>query len=159
MWKVLANPVVLAQLVVGEAVLNYDQWDGYPEDQKRLLDHIATEKIDNVVAVTGDLHLSAAGDVRRDVTDPGSVVVTEFVGTSISSDPGEELAAAAAAVPNLFDYVYYVNAFKRGYVRCTVTPEQWTTEYRTVDTALEPTSPVSTDATFVVDAGVPGIRR
>ena len=43
-----------------------------------------------------------------------------------------------------------------GYVRCTLTPELWTTEYRTVARVSVPASPSSTKATFVVENGRAG---
>ena len=47
----------------------------------------------------------------------------------------------------------------RGYVRCTVTPEAWTSEYRIVSTVLQRGAPASTLASFVVEDGRPGGQR
>ena len=45
----------------------------------------------------------------------------------------------------------------RGYTRHTVTPEAWTAEYRIVDDATAPDSPVSTWRTFQVAATAPDL--
>ena len=50
--------------------------------------------------------------------------------------------------------VQFHNA-QRGYVRCTVTPDAWTSDYRVVEDITKPDSPVSTRASFVVEAGRP----
>jgi alkaline phosphatase D len=48
---------------------------------------------------------------------------------------------------------------ERGYVRCTITPDQWRTDYRVVSTVERPEASVETRATFVTRAGDPGARR
>ena len=50
------------------------------------------------------------------------------------------------------------DAHHRGYVRCSVTPESLTAEYRNVESTATPDSPVSTGSTWVVDAGTRGVR-
>lgn len=47
---------------------------------------------------------------------------------------------------------------RRGYVRNTLTPEQWTADFRVVGQVSEPGSPIRDRATFVIDAGEPGAR-
>jgi alkaline phosphatase D len=46
----------------------------------------------------------------------------------------------------------------RGYAKCTLTPDTWTTEYRVVDTVEQPASPCRALATFVVENGRPGAQ-
>ena len=64
------------------------------------------------------------------------------------------LAAACvlAAIPCFVLGVVIALAI-RGYTRHVVTPETWTAEFRIVDDASDPESPVSTWKTFVVAAG------
>lgn len=47
----------------------------------------------------------------------------------------------------------------RGYVRCTLTQSQWTTDFRGIQTTQSPTSPIDTVASFVVEDGQPGAKR
>jgi alkaline phosphatase D len=159
-WRGIINQVVFGSVMLGDAVINYDQWDGYPASRARVLDRIVDEEVDNVVVLTGDIHFAACGNLRRDQQDPASpVLATEFVTTSISSlfDPG--LEPFLDGLGELFEDILYLNGAQRGYARCTVTPERWTTDYVVVDTTFEPTAEASVDATFEVTAGEAGARR
>ncbi len=40
-WNVIGQQVVMANITLNGAVLNYDQWDGYPKDRQRILQHLA----------------------------------------------------------------------------------------------------------------------
>ena len=42
---------------------------------------------------------------------------------------------------------------QRGYVRCTVTPENWKTDFLIVPYVSRPGSPLETRATFIVEDG------
>ena len=47
---------------------------------------------------------------------------------------------------------------QRGYVRCTVTPGLWRSDYRVVEDVTTPGAPAVTRASFVVEAGTPGVK-
>ena len=140
-WPVIAQQTVLSDITLPNgAVLNFDQWDGYPAARQRLL--LQAAQAPRAVVLTGDIHLAAVGRL------PG--VGVEFVATAISSPSNvpAELADFVAAFPDVVD----IELVHRGYIRHTITPETWTAEYRTVDDVTDPASPVSTWKTFVVDA-------
>ncbi len=48
---------------------------------------------------------------------------------------------------------------ERGYVLCNITPQHWTTHYRTVPFVDKPHAPLNTRASFLVEAGRPGLIR
>jgi alkaline phosphatase D len=48
---------------------------------------------------------------------------------------------------------------ERGYVRCTVTPKSWRSDFRTVSQIEKPGAPIITRASFVVEAGEAGAKR
>ena len=48
---------------------------------------------------------------------------------------------------------------QRGYVRCTLTPEQWRADYRVLPFVKQPGAPIYTRASFVVEAGNPGLQQ
>jgi alkaline phosphatase D len=48
---------------------------------------------------------------------------------------------------------------RRGYVSCTVTPEEWRAEYRTVEFVSRPDAPLVTATKWVARNGVPGVTR
>lgn len=150
--------------VLGEDIselegFNFDQWDGYPEQRQRLLSALEAMSSPNNVVLTGDIHASAAGPLRAEAEDPESEVVgAEFVGTSITSaieDGGFGAILESAYGPN---FEYY-NKDERGYVRCTVSRDEWVTTYRTVETTLEESSTIADDAEFALTAGEPGLTR
>ena len=55
-------------------------------------------------------------------------------------------------------HVKFFNS-QRGFVRCLVTPERWTSDYRVVSYVSRPGSPIQTRATFVVENNRPGAQR
>lgn len=122
-WKVVGQQVTFAEFNVGWAALAQptftyeglestflDFWDGYPAERTQILDFIKSNRINNVVILTGDVHASFAYDVAdkpvnlsfqtlpvigrapfyspspnyNDTTGAGSVAV-EFVTPSITS--------------------------------------------------------------------------
>jgi len=166
-WNVLAQQTIFAEVdfnpvpgSVGPAGLfNVDQWDGYAAQRRRISDFLASRRPSNPVILTGDIHSSWANDVKLDYDDPASpTVASEFVGTSISSDfPAAFIAPVNAALADnphnrFFDGLY------RGYVRCSVTPERWRTDFRAVATVDTPDAPVFTLRSFEVENGVPGVQ-
>jgi len=84
-WKIVGSETMMMPAkVTGGSYYGFDNWQGYPQEREELLAHIKNEKIDDVVFITGDIHLFLAGDVRTDLGNGESVAV-EFVGGSITS--------------------------------------------------------------------------
>jgi alkaline phosphatase D len=150
-WNVIGNQVILADSTFDGAVLNYDQWDGYPVQRQRILDHLGESAVPNVVVITGDIHLAAVAQLRAGGRGTGTPVGVEFVTTSISSAGliGDELTDVLKAFPDLVD----AELSHRGYSLHTVTPQHWTAEYRFVADVARADSEVSTFGTYVVEAG------
>ncbi len=48
---------------------------------------------------------------------------------------------------------------QRGYVRCTITPDAWKSDYVEVSDVTRPGGDVLTRASFVVEAGAPGAKK
>ena len=153
-WNVLGNQVVMTRLMVGEAVLNYDQWDGYAASRQHLYERLRSEGITNTVVVTGDIHLSGVGDL----TDEQGVVATELVGTSIASVADLPEGVDQLVADNLAD-VKYFNSARRGWCHNVVTAEQWTAEFRAVEDNTVDGSATTVDATFTITPDRPGATR
>jgi alkaline phosphatase D len=153
-WNIVGNQVVMADARFGEAVLNYDQWDGYPDARQRITSAMARAGRDRTVVITGDIHLAGVTDVT---TADGTVVATEFITTSISSDATvpANLVGALEALP----HIHWGELQHRGWTKHTITPTTWTAEYRIVDDAKRPDATPSTVARFEVAAGVPGAKQ
>ncbi|HEU4647251.1 MAG TPA: alkaline phosphatase D family protein [Burkholderiales bacterium] len=135
-----------------------DGWDGYPAARKRLLDFLAERKIANPVVLGGDVHHFNVADLKADFDDPrSSVVASEFVGTSISSQgwPQERLEKYLPDNPHM----KLVESRYRGYTRVEVTEKVMRVELRGMESVKERDAPCSTLATFVVENGHPGAQR
>lgn len=152
-WNVLGQQVIMGNFMLNGAVLNFDQWDGYPVERDALFQHIADEGIANFVVLTGDIHFAGVGNLRT--PDRSKVIGTEFVATSISS-AGNVSADLTDLVKSLGDVVDAELAH-RGWIRHTVTADSWVADYRIVDDVLVENSPMSTYRSFTVTAGTPGI--
>ena len=163
-WNVLAQQVLMAELRGvaddGQPAFSMDTWDGYPAERGALIEAWAQTGTPNPIVITGDIHSHWAADIKADFRDTGSpTVASEFVGTSISSggDGSDSTGWGAQYLPDN-PHVKFHNG-QRGYVSATVTPELWTSDHRVVPVVTEPDGPVETRASFVVEAGRPGVER
>jgi alkaline phosphatase D len=159
-WNVLAQQVLMAMVVAtprDKQEFSMEKWTGYMHDRQSLLQFLADRRISNPIVLSGDIHSNWVNDLRVDDRNGETpIVVTEFVGTSISSggngvDKPEGHEVLLAENP----CVRFHNQ-QRGYVRCTITPKLWRSDYRTVADVTKPGAPAETRASFVVEAGQPG---
>jgi alkaline phosphatase D len=155
-WNILGNQVMLGDLTLDGAVLNYDQWDGYPEARQRLKTAIDAAGLKNVVAVTGDIHVAFVNNITVDDESGRHNVATELVATSISSDSGFP-PGTGAMLPTRFPEIQWANDLKRGWVRSMLTQDEWRAEYRIVDDVTRADSAVGMDRTFRIVPTEPGI--
>lgn len=162
-WNILAQQVMMARVdrVVGEkSGYSMDQWPGYEMNRRRVLKFLHDRKVANPVVITGDIHTNWANDLIADFDRLDSrVVASEFVGTSLSSggDGAEKLKEHDATLSEN-PFVKFFNA-ERGYVRCTVTDQEWRSDYQVVPVVTKPGGKVVTRAKFVVESGRPGVQK
>ncbi|MHA7686081.1 alkaline phosphatase D family protein, partial [Corynebacterium evansiae] len=66
---------------------NFDQWDGYAAERRRVIKYLVDNKIRNTVWLTGDIHSSWANDIpAKPGTYPnGGTAGVEIVCTSVTS--------------------------------------------------------------------------
>jgi alkaline phosphatase D len=132
-----------------------DNWDGYVAERQQILDWLVAQGTPNPVVLTGDSHQHWLRNVPPHYSSlEGAPVATEFMGASVSTGGDRGTVTRFGDDPNNPHILFQNN--NCGYVRCTPTPELWTTEYRTVAQVSVPESPTSTKATFVVENGHPG---
>ena len=161
-WNVMAQQVMMGmvdRMPGPDRRYSMDQWPGYTHERMRLVEFLENRRVPNPVVLTGDIHSNWVNDLRVDDRQSDSpIVATEFVGTSISSG-GNGLRypknndAILAENPG----VRYHDA-QRGYVRCTVTPDQWRSDYVIVEDVTRPGAPAIDRISFVVEAGKPGAQ-
>lgn len=177
-WKVWGNEVMLNRLWVDLTqlapppynavyVVNCDAWDGYPMHKAELMGYLKANNVQNVVAITGDLHAFQCG-VVRDTPDPatGTPVLVDFVTAGISSSSfysylkagaaGTPLASLVADQPtfeavvggNNPDLLYHDHD-AQGYATATVTAAQMVVTFTKV-------KPLNADGTL---PGSPLLKR
>ena len=160
-WNVLANQVMIAdvaQPLDGTKTYLMDTWGGYVEARKRLMNFLGQARPSNPVVITGDIHSNWVSDLKLDFDNPSSATVgTEFVGTSITSG-GDGNDSVPEGLLEVNPHIKFFNT-RRGYVRATVTPSLWTSDYRVVPFVSRPGAPVETRASFVVENGKLGAHR
>ncbi|MGP3979601.1 alkaline phosphatase D family protein [Streptomyces sp. KR80] len=162
LWNVLPQQVVFSRRRSTPAAaykLSMDAWDGYPASRDRVLAGAQSAGVDNLVVLTGDVHVSYGLDIKRDFADPGSRTVgTELVTTSVSSgkdgaDQPANWATYMAANPHMKWY----NG-RRGYLTVALGREAARADFKTVSAVTTPGAPITTAASFVTEAGNPGLK-
>jgi alkaline phosphatase D len=158
-WNLIAQDVLMAQFRLKQDhadAFSTDDWDGYPANRARLLNHIRDTRVSNPVVVGGDAHSFLANDLRLDFNDPASpLVATEFVGTSISAY-GPPYDVIAQALPDN-PHVHFFESRRRGYVCVDLERAHMQVRMRVVSDATDPKADVATLRTFAVEGGRPGV--
>jgi alkaline phosphatase D len=159
---VVAQQVMMSRIkfpnplgTVPPIVANLDQWDGYAPQRTRLLQYLADARIANPIILAGDIHSTWLSELKLDFDRPEQPsVAVEFVATSVSSDFPIAFDAPLKQVnPTLNPHVRYFDGSRRGYLRCAVGPHSWRTDVRTVETIEVRRTPVTTSASYTVEAG------
>lgn len=158
-WNLLAQGTMVArkdeQPGPGELYFT-DSWDGYPAARARLVDSLQRHAVRNPVILSGDLHAFVAGHVNTRPEQPDSPhVATEFVGTSITTDPQpkSKMDAWAAENPHL---VLAENRY-RGYLALRLTPQQLDVDLMAIDNREDPDSGQRVLHAYTVESGTPRI--
>jgi alkaline phosphatase D len=160
-WNVLPQQVTFAQRrdVPGDAYkLSMDSWDGYPASRQRIMDGAEAAGIQNLMVLTGDVHVGYGFDLKKDFGDPASRTVgTEIVATSVTS--GKDGAEKPANYDNLTranPHMRFYNG-RRGYALLTLGREQARADFCTVSAVTTPGAPLGTAGSFVTEVGNPGL--
>jgi alkaline phosphatase D len=142
-----------------EAKFDVDKWDGYLVERRRLTEAFRGHP-KKPVLVTGDMHANSALELKADFDDERSEVVgTEFIATSVTSaGDGDDLPSAGAEYLKANPHLRFFNG-QRGYLRCTLTAERFTTDFRVLEYVKQPGSPVSTRASYFVEPGRPALQK
>ncbi|MEU7134022.1 alkaline phosphatase D family protein [Streptomyces sp. NPDC046261] len=162
-WNVIAQQVVFCRrknTTAARSRLSMDAWDGYPASRSRVLAGAREAGVENLVVLTGDVHVHYAMDIKADFDDPASRTLgVEVVGTSVSSGfdgqaRPEDWNLLLAANPHM---KYYDG--RRGYAVVTLDDTRLQADFRTLNAVVTPGAPVATAARFVSEAGKPGFSR
>ncbi|WP_241267711.1 alkaline phosphatase D family protein [Streptomyces chrestomyceticus] len=162
LWNVLPQQVTFAERrnATGPGYkLSMDSWDGYPASRERVLKGAEAAGVDNLVVLTGDVHVHYAFDIKRDFRDEKSRTAgVEFVTTSIASgEDGADKPANWGTYMAANPHMKFYNG-RRGYVTVTLDREKARADFRTVAKVTKPGAPVITAGSFVSEAGDPGLK-
>ncbi|WP_217237634.1 alkaline phosphatase [Streptomyces sp. AC555_RSS877] len=161
LWNVMPQQVCFSQRKLdlnAEAKMSMDAWDGYRASRRRILDGAKSAGVENLVVMTGDVHVGYAFDIKDDFDDPASTTLgTEIVATSVAS--GRD---GAERPPNWDTYLkanphlQFYNG-QRGYVRVELGRQAARADFKTVSAVTTPGAPIATVASFMTEAGNPGL--
>ena len=162
-WNIVANQVRMAVVNQGQGnneAYAMDAWAGYETARRRITSSLQNSRVQNPVVITGDIHSNWVCDLKVDYKEENApVVATELIGTSISSGgDGADTSANGQSQVAKNPQVKFYNS-QRGYVRCEVTRQSLTADFRVVEKVSVPESPASTRASFIVENGKPGAHR
>src|SRR3954468_3843555 len=138
-WKVWATELmVMATRIAPGVPAQVDAWDGYGYERKIILDHILDNNVQNVVAITGDIHTFFAGTAYTTGDQAtGRAAFPEFVGGSAAS-PGR--AAAMGISPDglkvlaaVNPHIKFYDFINRGYGVIEIGPTEAVCELKKVD--------------------------
>lgn len=142
-WKIIGQQIIVNHLEYGEAdfPIDYDAWDGYEANRKRMFDTIRSNNVENVIFLSGDSHAAWVYDTiyqewanRTDLYNPetgsGSFAV-EFAGTAVSSPSsyGQNLTAdqyqkAAEKLVEINRNLAFAEGGHRGYFSLHIRKEE-----------------------------------
>lgn len=153
-WKLLGNQEMMNDWLSEGApkfirrgngrVFDESNWNGYPDDRQRLFDFIDTNLINNVVIMTGDIHMSFVMNTTGTPKDKnrynrktgdGSIAV-EFTTPSISRVNMQEAGVPGFLIPAVQNFSKRLNPHhlwckftQHGYATLDVTTDKCTLEY------------------------------
>ena len=158
-WTLLAQGTPFSHINQGSAESPQyaaDGWTGYPAARRRLLECLQRTRTRNPLILGGDLHAFLLADVTAVPEQPDSAVVaSEFVTTSISSNPlGQATLDRWRASGH---HLHKVDGTRRGYIALTLSPQQARADLVEVEDSGKPDSPGRIGSSWVVEAGNPAI--
>lgn len=119
--------------------INFDSWDGYPQERNRALSHAQAADADLIV-LSGDSHNGWAFDLA---TDDGKAAGVEFGGHSVTSPgiesylPGASPDVAAKALIETNAQLKWTDTAHRGYMTVALSPDRATATWHFLDTVRQ----------------------
>ncbi|MER5209608.1 alkaline phosphatase D family protein [Streptomyces sp. NPDC002838] len=161
-WNVMPQQVCFSQRkfdLNAQAKVSMDAWDGYRASRNRIVAGAKAAGVDNWMVLTGDVHVGYAFDIKDDFDDPQSRTLgTELTCTSVASGrDGVEKPANWDIYMQANPHLKFYNG-QRGYVRVELGRQTARADFRTVSAVTSPGAPITTAASFVTEAGSPGLK-
>ncbi|MET7285021.1 alkaline phosphatase D family protein [Streptomyces sp. NPDC005573] len=188
-WRLVGNSVMISPVAFGSLsadllkplakllglpqegiAVNTDQWDGYTDDRRELLDHLRANAIGNTVFLTGDIHMAWANDVPYDAgTYPLSAsAATEFVVTSVTSDNLDDIvkvpegtvsAVASPVIRAANRHVHWLDTDRHGYGVLDITADRAQMDYYVLSDRTDPAATSAWVRSYRTASGSQRIER
>lgn len=162
-WKLWGSELMAMSLDLprGQHV-NRDGWDGYGAERREILEHFVASGVENLAALTGDIHTFFAGDLTTNGQQGGTPVGVEFVGGSMTSLGIPEAlnqppALLEAVGPSANPHIKFFDVRNRGFGIVEIDRDEMRGEFRICDALTRGATP-QTSARFVVESGVPKLN-
>ncbi|MET7512744.1 alkaline phosphatase D family protein [Streptomyces sp. NPDC005480] len=162
LWNVVPQQVTFSQRKLdlnAAAKVSMDAWDGYRASRRRVLAGARAARVDNLMVLTGDVHVGYAFDIKDNFDDPSSKTLgTEIVATSVSSGKdGADKPANWGTYTQANPHLKFYNG-RRGYVTVALGEHEARADFKTVSAVTTPGAPIATAASFVTTVGNQGLR-
>jgi alkaline phosphatase D len=174
-WKVIGNQVMFSDVelsvVFPDMPRNLDSWDGYPAEKKKLKTFILSNKIKDILFLTGDTHAAWAIEVATDVkktydakTSAGAFAI-ELGTTSVTSANDDEYRSADTVrmMENLLlkrnPHIKYLNDRDHGYLLLTLFANKARGEWFRMETLRKPETEEFLDRKIEFSKGSAKLRQ
>ncbi|MVO84013.1 alkaline phosphatase [Streptomyces sp. p1417] len=162
LWNVVPQQVTFSERkldLTADAKLSMDAWDGYSASRDRVLAGAKSAGVDNLMVLTGDVHVAYAFDIKADFGKPSSKTLgTEIVATSIASGKdGAERPANWDTYMKANPHLKFYNG-RRGYVTVALGQKSARADFKTVSAVTTPGAPLTTAASFITEVGNQGLK-
>ena len=161
-WNVIASTSVFSpfHLDIDDKTLNFTgSWDGYPANRDKIVGAINRSATGRAVILSGDMHSFWAIDGMESAALSDRFPGVEFVVSSISANWPDEMDKPITDNLSRNPQIKFYEPDKRGYLLHDVSAQEWQTTARAVHDVRDAQSGVFDLARFVVENGIPGLRR
>jgi alkaline phosphatase D len=162
-WKLWGSEVMAMSLDLPQGShVNPDGWDGYGAERREVLEHFVNSGVQNLAALTGDIHTFFAGNLTTNGEQNGTPVGVELVGGSVTSlgipeALGQNPALLEAVGPPANPHIEFFDVRRRGFGIVEVGKGELNAEFRVCDALTRGAVP-ETSATFKVESGDPTLH-
>ncbi len=159
LWKVIGqqtqmapmNYVTLPEAIGGEldatvvigangVPINYDAWDGYAAERRRLYDFIGSEGVQNVVVLTGDNHYAFAADLIPDTINPLNTPVAVEFGTTAASSSVSGANSNDDLLRRANPWIRYFEPTRNGWTELAIGRDRCIARYYAIATKQTPST-------------------
>jgi alkaline phosphatase D len=167
-WKIIGNQVIFSYLNQGYAhpdkPFNMDSWEGYPAERQEIARFIRSERLSDLLFLTGDTHASWAFEVALSPESyrTGEPLAVELGTPSINSSNYDEHTSADTARmverayihPLANPHLKFVNLRDHGFLLLTLSTEEARADWYYVESVKVPDAGITKARSFRVTQGV-----